>query len=187
MAFCHYNCIGTNDAHLAFADIDGDGDQDLLRAEYLRTINYFENTGSSSLPAFQEREWNNMLNMEEVWGPWEGPYALSTADINTDGDIEIFVNAPNSYGFGEQLQFTFENTGSPVTPQFDSPTVEVLDFNGIIFDHHHIDFCDIDGDADMDMVGALGNGGAFLIENIGNHLVASFGTAQFTPNNLTGL
>ena len=49
----------------SFADLDGDGDFDAFIGEASGNINYFENTGSSSNPAFIPGT-NNPLSIVDV-------------------------------------------------------------------------------------------------------------------------
>jgi len=83
-----------------FADLDGDGDKDLLVGELYGTMQYFKNIGTVSSPQFA--------------APVENPFGLVTtnyyavptfADLDNDGDQDLLVG--EYYG---NMQY-FENTG----------------------------------------------------------------------------
>lgn len=82
------------------ADVDGDGDLDLLVAEYYGVLNYFENKGTKTVPSFAPVVQNPFgINFKN------DSYLFPTfVDIDNDGDIDILGG--ELYGV---LQF-FENT-----------------------------------------------------------------------------
>ena len=71
-----------------FADIDGDGDLDLVVGENDGNLNYYENTGTASDPIYTART--------GTANPWDGidvgGYSNPTfADIDGDGDLDLVV------------------------------------------------------------------------------------------------
>ena len=73
----------------SFADIDGDGDQDLVIGDSSGNLFYYENTGTASAPTYTARTgtanpWNG-LNVELAL------QAPSFADIDGDGDQDLVV------------------------------------------------------------------------------------------------
>ncbi len=62
---------------LSIADIDGDGDEDILVAQYYSNIAVFTNDGAGNF---------SQLSSISVPG---GPYAISASDLNGDGGIDI--------------------------------------------------------------------------------------------------
>ena len=94
----------------SFADLDNDGDMDLLVAEQYANMQYFENLGTAEAPSFE--------------APQQNPFGLSTGygisapefgDFDNDGDQDIVVGA--YYG---NLEY-YLNTGTDSTPNFFGP------------------------------------------------------------------
>jgi hypothetical protein len=73
------------------ADLDGDGDLDVLVGAYDGNTLFLENTGSASAPAFAPAA-TNPFGLKDV-----GALAAPTfADVDADGDLDVFSG--NSWG-----------------------------------------------------------------------------------------
>ena len=114
---------GTN---TAAADIDGDGDHDLLGRAGPTGLGWIENVGPSVI------EWP--LHEILTPAPLLNLVDFSVADIEGDGDQDIFARSPVSDA--EQV-FLFRNNGSgvfgpaiPVTPASDWRDYALADVNG---------------------------------------------------------
>ena len=86
----------------AFADLDRDGDFDLVSGEYNGQISYFENTGSARLPRFAPRAGTeNPFDQIDV-GLLSDP---TLADLDGDGDADLVVGE----GYYDGLLRYYEN------------------------------------------------------------------------------
>jgi len=117
-----------------FVDIDGDGDFDAFMGETSGNLQYFENTGDSTSPAFAL--------------PQVSPFGLtdvgndarpSFVDIDGDGDFDVFVGKT-----GGTLQY-FKNTGTKTAPAFAAPQTNPFGLVSINLTAYP-DFVDIDED-----------------------------------------
>ncbi len=125
----------------AFADLDGDGDLDLLVGAYYGKFEYFENTGTKTNPQFA--------------APVENPFQLvpayyfafpAFADVDNDGDMDMLVG--EYYG---NLEY-YQNTGTKTQPAFASPVKDPFGLDSIPSIVVFPAFADLDGDGDMDLM-----------------------------------
>ena len=128
--------VGYN-ASPVFADLDGDGDLDSFIGEYNGNTVYFDNTGSSSAPAFAAST-SNPFGITDV-----GRYANPVfADLDGDGDLDAFIG--NYYG---QTVY-FQNTGSSAAPAFAASSSNPFGITGVSSYASPV-FADLDGDGDL--------------------------------------
>ena len=144
-------------SHAAFADLDADGDQDLIIGDETGALTYFRNSGTSTSPAWTSSNLFSGINVNEVAAPTFGDY-------DQDGDLDMVVgNGTTSWqGFGdgtEVIQY-FENTGTASSPTFSLTTkTNGMDVGGVYTGTNLAPFlADMDDDGDLDMVVADYNG-----------------------------
>jgi len=102
---------------LDFADLDGDGDQDLLFGDFFTTrLLYFMNDGSSTAPRFSM---NRLDTAFRGFGDDVESYGFNqpgVADVDGDGDIDVLVSSlyPNS---PLEALTPYENSGTRTEPR----------------------------------------------------------------------
>lgn len=158
---------------LTLADMDGDGDLDILQGQYYGVIDYFENTGTSTAPAFGTPQSNpfGLVNSMYISVP-------TAADMDNDGDIDLLVG--EAYG---SLTY-FENTGTPTAPSFAAPVQNPFGLTSAYL--IAAPTCvDIDNDGDMDVLVGEYYGNLQFFENTGTPSAPSFAAPVQNPFGLT--
>lgn len=163
---------------IVFADLDDDGDQDLILGSYdyyNSGIFYMENTGTPEFANFGPVQYNpfGIANSGSITVP-------AVVDMDGDGDLDLISG--DIYGV---IKY-FENTGTPQAPAFapvtDNPfglTVNAF----LVFPN----FADMDNDGDQDFLYMGYTFGAFMYyqQNNGTPELPAFGSAQFSPFGLS--
>jgi hypothetical protein len=152
-----------------FADLDDDGDLDLLVVEYYGSIKYFENTGSASNPSFAAPSTN-------PFGLVASSYYLmpAFADLDNDGDLDLVIG-----GYDGNMRY-FKNSGTAANPNFDAPVLNTFGMSPV-YGMFWPELADLDDDGDFDLMKG-GYYGVFNYQkNNGSASSPMFGTNQANP------
>lgn len=150
-----------NHAAPAFADVDGDGDYDMLLGinnpiydspvgifPYFSPTFFFRNTGSAANPVFIEQTGANNP-FDGIFGPKYGPALPTFVDMDGDGDnlVDLFVSGTYS-NFYTGINY-YENQGTATDPDFvfTNHSLEAVEE-----DTMWLTFADIDGDGNLDAI-----------------------------------
>jgi len=184
--------VGGNSSPV-FADLDSDGDQDLFVGNTAGTIEYFENTGTRSVPVFAPAGTGG-AKANPFAGSNAGAFSTpSFADLDMDGDLDLFTGGVNG------SIYYLENTGTLAAPVFTlggTGVAKANPFAGVNLGGLSAPtFTDLDNDGDDDAIvgrdfiqmGSQVGLSLFYFENvttIGGHLTLN-SLVYFTGNPLT--
>lgn len=147
-----------------FADLDNDGDMDMILGSINDHPIFMENMGNSTSPVFMigEELFSEVNFLDAEMAVFK--------DLDNDGDLDMM-----SGGFtGICL---YENIGSPESPVFDKVDGFFSMLN--VGSSPVVDFTDLDDDGDLDMVAGFSESGVFKIyTNTGTATAAIFSEAE---------
>lgn len=150
-----------NTAGLTFADMDGDGDKDMLHAEDA-TVLLTVNGGTASNPDFVTGGRTSLSNFSPSAGTEK---SVAAADIDSDGDQDLLLGLDTGY-----LHLHI-NQGTPETHDFGNVTpgnlldAEMATIN--LGTDVVVKFADLDRDGDFDIFASVDGGTMYFLENIG--------------------
>ncbi|MDY0084893.1 MAG: FG-GAP-like repeat-containing protein [Bacteroidales bacterium] len=156
-----------------FADLDGDGDLDMILGNISDKPVYLENVGSAESPQFAPGE-DYFADISSL----DAEVAVF-ADLDNDGDLDMISGGFSGISF-------FENTGNQTDPVFEKQTGFFTILAGIGYPVP--DLADVDDDGDLDLVIGLSEDGLVKVyENTGTAEEASYSEAAVTEIGDVGL
>lgn len=166
------------------ADLDNDGDLDILVAEYYGNFKYYQNTGTATAPAFAAPV-QNPFGLTAVLSYLPG-FAL--ADLDNDGDLDLMAYEYNTNTYNADIKY-FQNTGTAAAPTFAAPTTNPFGINSATY-FKAPNLVDIDNDGDFDLFTLEYNATSYIVEhkyqeNIGTAAAPNFGPVQTNPFGLS--
>lgn len=152
-----------------FADLDNDGDLDMLSGLRYGDFNYYQNTGTATVPSYSAVV-TNPFGLLNVGDNMSTPVFV---DMDNDGDMDILSG---SYG-GAFIYF--QNTGTASAPAY---AAKVTNPFGLTAGYYSCPtFADLDNDGDMDMLSGHGNGNFYYYQNTGTAIAPAFAVVATNP------
>jgi hypothetical protein len=149
----------------AFADLDGDGDQDLILSNKIEPTNfdlgrsyYFENVGTATAPSF------HLVDTLALEPSYHNAPAL--ADLDADGDLDMLVGTWN-----QGVAF-YRNTGTATAPLLVAENTSFLKLTR--GSNSTPSLVDIDADGDLDLFIGEASGTLNFYLNEGDASVPDF-------------
>lgn len=157
-----------------FADLDNDGDYDMISSNNTGVLLYHQNTGTASAAAFAAP----ITNPFGLVGASAGGFGTPAfVDMDNDGDMDLVV------GGGSGNTVYFQNTGNRTTPAFAAPVTNPFGLANVGVYSSPV-FADMDGDGDVD--GFVGTSNSlFFFANNGTRQVPAFAAPVAVPFGLT--
>lgn len=152
----------------ATADLDGDGDLDLMGGTYNGILVYQRNSGTAALPSF-DPPLANQFGLT----PTVNLAFPEFVDLDNDGDFDLLVG--EYYGAFKY----FENIGTASVPQFAPPQSNPFGLSSTVY-FNDPDIVDIDGDGDFDIISGDYYGFKYF-ENTGTATNPQFGAQVTNP------
>ncbi len=159
------------------ADIDGDGDDDLLIGEGGGTLRFFENAAVIGQPAIYVQVTDKLRDANNQVIDVGNLSAPELYDFDGDGDLDLFIG--NSFGV---IAF-YENTGTATNPVFTLVTsnfggIDVTDeFGGLFKGLAKPRFVDYDKDGTVELLVGAEDGFIYIFENPLNGLTTSINSS----------
>jgi hypothetical protein len=135
----------------AFADLDGDGEPEIITADYTTaTVSVLKNTSSGGAISFAA---------EQTFATGVGPYSVSIDDLDGDGKLDIAVA---NYTSATVSVLRNNSTGSTISFQ------TKVDYT-VAGNPNFISIGDLDGDSKPDIVvSSTGTNSFYILHNLGS-------------------
>ena len=145
-----FGAVSVDSAYInvpALADLDNDGDLDILSSIYDNNYNtefvYYENIGTASAPNFAAPV-DDPFNLDNQIAEWAAPILV---DLDLDGDYDIVAGVLETYG----VIAYFENVGTAASPSFGN--IQSNPFNLTSVEYFAFPASgDLDNDGDIDLM-----------------------------------
>ncbi|MEZ4703040.1 MAG: VCBS repeat-containing protein [Rhodothermales bacterium] len=150
-----------------FADLDRDGDQDMLLGTWFKGMQLYWNQGTVSAPDFVLDE---LATIKLSRGSNSTP---ALADMDGDGDLDLFAGEASG-----TINY-YRNDGTPQKPSFALVSDEFGDIDAgrrsapVVLDY--------DGDGDIDLIVGREKGGLLFFRNIGTPEQMEFAPEEVLP------
>lgn len=164
-----------------FADLDSDGDLDMVSGDYRGFFFVFQNIGTSTSPNFAAPQILSVKTSDQYSKP-------SLVDIDGDGDFDLVTGSLSG-----DFEY-FENIGSATFFDLDTTRqVNPFGLKGYLGNYSYDikpDFVDIDNDGDLDVFAGTSyiynssGGGILYQDNSGSATMPAFGFQQQNPFNI---
>lgn len=130
------NFTGVYEGEMEFADVDGDGDQDLF------TLGYSE--GFATHAKLYLNDGNGMFTLADTDIPELGYSSMAFADVDGDEDLDLLVAGQSGTTSGSPSgTYLYLNDGNGNFTNANQPFTTVI--------HCSVGFADVDGDEDQDI------------------------------------
>ena len=102
---------------------------------------------------------------------------VATADIDGDGDVDLFHSG------GYDSVFYYQNTGTTTSASFGTQVSYPFNMQGSVDEYTFLDFVDIDNDGDQDAFYGGADSASLIMyqENIGTAMAPDYGSRQSNP------
>ena len=172
---------------MSFADLEGDGDDDLMVGKADGHLAFFENTGDAERSNFElKTEYFEAMHMESGEDGEARPVqkridvganaAPTFVDIDADGDLDLFIGSQGG------TIFYYENVGNALLPLFELKNPAYMSLRP--GNNSVPRFQDVNTDRAPDLLVGTRQGRVYLYQNAGIPTQARFcGTAQSSAQN----
>ncbi|MFD2246409.1 T9SS type A sorting domain-containing protein [Pontibacter ruber] len=162
-------------AYPAFADVDGDGKQDMLvgnnaslrNGKYVSSLSFYKNTGTTATPAYTLVTDDYLeLAAQELWG-----IKPAFADLNGDKVPDLVLTYRHQERNTTRVAYIPNTASAGQTYQFSAASLATIQ---TLIDGDSPTFYDINGDGKPDMLIGKANGGLDYYRNTGTATLSAF-------------